>query len=128
MVYQDEQIMAFMTLHPTRMGEFHDHSENLSPAGGGLRLIRTLGRRQQRKPREKMRAALIVNPVTANRQSNLAVAVKMIREAASNGSDLVLCGEMAATGMLNNDNPDHDLPLGESIPGALTCQLYCGRP
>ncbi|MBI5358985.1 MAG: carbon-nitrogen hydrolase family protein [Planctomycetes bacterium] len=69
------------------------------------------------------RVALLVNPVTANAESNLATAVKMIHEAAGNGSDLVLLGEMAVTGMLNNDNPVHDLPLSESIPGLITTQL-----
>lgn len=69
------------------------------------------------------RAALVVNPVTANMELNLAMAVKMIHEAAGNGSDLVLLGEMAVTGMLNNDDPVHDLPLSEGMPGPITGQL-----
>ena len=30
---------------------------------------------------------------------------------------------MAVTGMVNNDDPTHDLPLGESIPGPLSNEL-----
>jgi N-carbamoylputrescine amidase len=70
-----------------------------------------------------MRAALVVNPVTRNLKTNLTRVVQMIHEAAGNGSNLVLLGEMAITGMVNNDEPLHDLPLGETIPGSVTNQL-----
>ena len=70
-----------------------------------------------------MRIALLVNPVTADREANIAVALDMIQEAARRGSGLVLLGEMAVTGMVNNDDPAHDLPLAEAIPGALTGRL-----
>ena len=70
-----------------------------------------------------MRAALIVNPVTQDRPLNLNTAIAMIREAAGHGANLVLLGEMAFTGMLNNDDPAHDLPLGESVPGPLSDRL-----
>ena len=62
--------------------------------------------------RNRMRAALVVNPVTRDWKTNLTRVVQMIYEAAGNGSNLVLLGEMAVTGMVNNDYPLHDLPLG----------------
>lgn len=70
-----------------------------------------------------MRAALVVNPVTSDIQGNVETALALVREAAGKGANLVLLGEMALTGMLNNDDPRHDLPLGESIPGPLTSRL-----
>jgi N-carbamoylputrescine amidase len=42
------------------------------------------------------------------------------RAAASGGADLVLFPEAAPTGLINNDDPAHDLPLGQSVPGPLT--------
>ena len=73
--------------------------------------------------RTGMRAALVVNPVTRDWKSNLTRIVQMVHEAADNGSHLVLLGEMAVTGMINNDDPLHDLPLAEQIPGPLTDRL-----
>jgi protein-S-isoprenylcysteine O-methyltransferase Ste14 len=73
--------------------------------------------------RNPMRAALVVNPVTHDCNKNLTNVVQMIHEAAVNGSNLVLLGEMAVTGMVNNDDPLHDLPLGETIPGPLIDRL-----
>ena len=73
--------------------------------------------------RNRMRAALVVNPVTRDWKTNLTRVVQMIYEAAGNGSNLVLLGEMAVTGMVNNDDPLHDLPLGETIPGSVTDRL-----
>jgi predicted amidohydrolase len=73
--------------------------------------------------RNQMRAALVVNPVTRNWKTNLTRVVQMIHEAAGNCSNLVLLGEMAVTGMVNNDDPLHDLPLGETIPGSVTNRL-----
>jgi N-carbamoylputrescine amidase len=70
-----------------------------------------------------MLAALVVNPVTADREANLRTVVSLIHEAASKCSNLVLLGEMAVTGMVNNDDPAHDLPLGESVPGPITGQM-----
>jgi N-carbamoylputrescine amidase len=43
--------------------------------------------------------------------------------AADAGADLVVFGEAALTGLINNDDPAHDLPLGQRIPGPLTDQL-----
>lgn len=70
-----------------------------------------------------MRCALVVNPVTRDWKANLSSAIQLIQEAASNDSNLVLLGEMAMTGMVNNDDPCHDLPFGDMIPGSITDQL-----
>jgi len=70
--------------------------------------------------RNQLHAALVVNPVTRDVKTNLARVVQMIHEAADNGSNLVLLGEMAVTGMINNGDPLHDVPLAETIPGPLT--------
>jgi N-carbamoylputrescine amidase len=75
------------------------------------------------KTGNQMRAALVINPVTHDRQANLKEAVSLIAEAAARGASLVLLGEMAVTGMVNNDDPRHDLPLAESIPGSITHRL-----
>jgi predicted amidohydrolase len=72
---------------------------------------------------KEMHAALIVNPVTSNWRSNLANAIQMIQEANDKGANLVLLGEMAITGMVNNDIPRHDLPLAETVPGPITICL-----
>ncbi|MBN1873298.1 MAG: carbon-nitrogen hydrolase family protein [Anaerolineae bacterium] len=47
----------------------------------------------------------------------------MIDEAARRNADLILFPEAAVTGLINNDNPAHDLPLGQEIPGAITDQI-----
>ncbi len=70
--------------------------------------------------RNRMRAALLVNPVTRDWKTNLTKADQMIHEAARNGSNLVLLGEMAVTGTANNDDPLLDMPLAEAIPGPVT--------
>jgi N-carbamoylputrescine amidase len=46
-----------------------------------------------------------------------------VREAADAGADLVLFPEAAPTGLINNDVPAHDLPLGQPIPGPATERL-----
>jgi predicted amidohydrolase len=70
--------------------------------------------------KKPLHAALVVNSVTAHWSNNLANAVKMIQKAAEKGSNLVLLGEMAVTGMVNNDIPLHDLPYAETITGPIT--------
>lgn len=47
----------------------------------------------------------------------------LVRDACNHGARALFLGEMAITGMVNNDYPDHDLPLGEKIPGPYTCSL-----
>jgi predicted amidohydrolase len=64
-----------------------------------------------------MRVALIVNQVTDNRYANLDNAIRLSYEAADHGAELLLFGEAAVTGLRINDNPQHDLPLGEPSNG-----------
>jgi len=66
-----------------------------------------------------MRAALVVHHVLPDPRANLAAILTAAQEAA----DLVLFPEAALIGLINNDDPAHDLPLGEAIPGAATDAL-----
>jgi N-carbamoylputrescine amidase len=67
-----------------------------------------------------MQAALVVHHVEAGREANLQRLAGLAQEAARQGADLALFAEAAVTGLVNNDDPDHDLPLGEPIPGPST--------
>lgn len=70
-----------------------------------------------------MRAALAVNLVTTDWKRNLSAIEGLICGAAALGAQLVLFGEAALTGALNDDQPEHDLPLGVAIPGPETDRL-----
>ena len=70
-----------------------------------------------------MKAALVVNRVTADREASLCAMEALAREAAQAGAALILFPEAAATGLVNNDEPGHDLPLGDPIPGPITGRL-----
>jgi len=70
-----------------------------------------------------MKAALTVNRVTADIEANLKMIMNMANEAADNKADLVVFAEAALTGLINDDNPSHDLPLAQPIPGPVTDML-----
>lgn len=70
-----------------------------------------------------MRAALAIHPVTGSLAENLAAIEDLAAEAASAGAELVVFGEAALTGLINNDDPEHDLALGQPIPGPVTDRL-----
>lgn len=70
-----------------------------------------------------MRAALVVHPISECLETTLDRIVRMIHESADAGADLVLFGETALTGFIMNDDPVHDLPLGQHIPGSTTGAL-----
>ena len=70
-----------------------------------------------------MKAALLVPRVTADRAANLHRAEQMTVDAATSGAELVLLPEAVLTGLINNDDPAHDLPLGQSVPGPATERL-----
>ena len=73
-------------------------------------------------------AALIVHQVEAERAANLGTMLRLSAEAVATGAGLLLFGEAATTGLINDDNPAHDLPLGETIPGPATdCLGACCR-
>ena len=67
-----------------------------------------------------MKAALVVHRVTIDMSSNLETIKTAVNEAADHGVDLVLLPEAALTGLINSDDPYHDLPLGQKIPGSVT--------
>lgn len=70
-----------------------------------------------------MKVALAVNRVTADIDANLKMISYMVNEAADNKADLVVFAEAALTGLINDDDPSHDLPLGQPIPGHVTDML-----
>ena len=70
-----------------------------------------------------MKAALIVPRVTTNLATNLITVERMATDAVSAGAKLILLPEAVLTGLVNNDDPSHDLPLGQTIPGPATYEL-----
>ena len=67
-----------------------------------------------------MRTALVVNRVLPDIDANLVVILNMANEAADANVELVVFPEAALTGLINNDDLAHDLPLGQEIPGPVT--------
>jgi predicted amidohydrolase len=67
-----------------------------------------------------VKAALAVNSVVTDIDANLMAISNMVNEAADHYADLVVFGEAALTGLINNDDPSHDLQLGQPIPGPVT--------
>ena len=70
-----------------------------------------------------MRAALVVHRVGPSIEASLLAMEERVCQAAGPGADLVLFPEAALTGLANNDEPAHDLPLGQPIPGPATERL-----
>lgn len=70
-----------------------------------------------------MKVALAVNYVANNIENNIKNIFKAINEATRNNANLILFPEAAITGLINNDIPEHDLPLGVPIPGEFTQTL-----
>jgi len=72
---------------------------------------------------KSMKVALVVNCVTTNTYMNFARMLSCIEECAKNGAQLVVFGEAAITGLINNDDPAHDFPLAAPVPGPMTDNL-----
>jgi predicted amidohydrolase len=70
-----------------------------------------------------MKAALAVHRVVHDVQANLSAILHGISQASEEGADLVLFPEAALTGLINDDRPSHDLPLGVEVPGPVMDQL-----
>jgi predicted amidohydrolase len=70
-----------------------------------------------------MKAALAVHRVTSNPDANLEAMVRLTREASDAGAHVILFSEAALTGFIGNDDPQHDLPLAQPIPGPATTRL-----
>jgi len=67
--------------------------------------------------------ALAVNRISSDVTANLDVMVRMANAAADAGAAVVLFPEAAPTGLVNNDDPARDLPLGQLLPGPATRAL-----
>ncbi len=70
-----------------------------------------------------MKAALVVHRVSPDVEANLQSILDAAHAAADAGADLVLFAEAVLTGLINNDDPGHDLPLGQPVPGPFTDAL-----
>jgi predicted amidohydrolase len=70
-----------------------------------------------------MKAALIVHRVVPDVETNVRSILRGIEKASASAADLVLFAEAALTGLINDDCPSHDLPLGTEIPGQLIARL-----
>ena len=75
--------------------------------------------------------ALCVNHISDDISENIRSMESMIREASLNGVECVIFSEAALTGLVNNDDPSHDLALSFSledpeIKGILEFSKSCG--
>ncbi len=70
-----------------------------------------------------MRVALAVNPVSPDMRANRQAILALAEKATAAKADLLLFPEAALTGLCNDDDPAHDLPLGQPVPGPLTEEL-----
>jgi len=64
--------------------------------------------------------AVVSHRMGATIQENLSLMDDFIFQGAASNADLILFSETATTGLINNDDPLHDLPLGIPIPGDIT--------
>jgi predicted amidohydrolase len=67
-----------------------------------------------------VKVSLAVPALTGDSKSNLAAVLAMVSEAGRERSDVVVFPEASLTGFTINDDPTHDLALGETIPGPAT--------
>jgi N-carbamoylputrescine amidase len=70
-----------------------------------------------------MRAALAVHRVVADPAANLVTIERAAQAAADAGAELVVFSETALTGFIGNDDPAHDRPLAQPVPGPATERL-----
>lgn len=59
----------------------------------------------------------------------MAAVMRLVEQAVSDGAGFILLPEVVMTGLSNNDDPAHDLPLGEPVPGPATDAFgaFCTR-
>lgn len=76
-----------------------------------------------------MKAALIIPRLTGDVAENLVHIEQMADGAASSGAKLLVLPEAVLTGLVNRDDPAHDIKLGQTIPGPATDRLgvLCSR-
>ena len=70
-----------------------------------------------------MKAALAINYVRDDYNSNLEGIVDLTELAADTEVNLIVFPEMAVTGFVTNDVPSHDFPMATAIPGPITDHL-----
>ena len=61
--------------------------------------------------------------VESDPSENLRTVFKAIDRAGRMGAELVLFPEAVLTGLANNDHPEHDLALGQTVPGPATRRI-----
>lgn len=71
----------------------------------------------------RVRAALVSNRVTGDLETDLRFMEELGRKAGRAKPDLILFPETAPTGLANNDDPAHDLPFGQPVPGPITDRI-----
>jgi predicted amidohydrolase len=76
-----------------------------------------------------MRAGLVVPRLLPDAAANLRTMERMAAEAVTCGASLILFPEAVLTGLIDNDDPAHEMPLGQTIPGPATDRLgaFCLR-
>lgn len=67
-----------------------------------------------------MNVSLVVHRVGADTAKNIERMDLAVTQSAKAGAHLVLFSEAATTGLILNDDPRHDLMLGEPVPGPAT--------
>lgn len=70
-----------------------------------------------------IRFALAVPKLLLTIEDNLKTVLTFAEKASTEGADLVLFPEACLTGLIINDQPDHDLLLGQTVPGPITDKL-----
>jgi N-carbamoylputrescine amidase len=70
-----------------------------------------------------VKLGLAVHRAGLDRDANVQRMIELAERGASAGADLVLFCEAAATGFRINGDPEHDLALGEAIPGPTFASL-----
>ena len=67
-----------------------------------------------------MKIAIVSHRITNSVNDNLRKMEDFIDQAITSKTNMILFSETATTGLANNDNPTHDILLGEEIPGITT--------
>lgn len=77
------------------------------------------GRLDDLTVRRTLRVALIVPTLSGELRCNLEGILRQVSDAAQGGAQLVLLPEATLTGLINDDDPAYDLPLGQPLDGAI---------
>ncbi|MCK5743308.1 MAG: carbon-nitrogen hydrolase family protein [Caldisericia bacterium] len=70
-----------------------------------------------------MKVALCAPRLTSDVSKNIETIEKMAVDASLQGVNVVIFPEATLTGLINNDDPEHDDPLCQEIPGEITNRL-----